>query len=97
MSTYIILMTLTEQGIKDIKNAPARIQEAEDSLEAAGGKLLGFYVTMGEYDYVVVAEGPGDESAMLQLLGLGMGGNVRTRTLKAFTREEFAELLKKLP
>jgi uncharacterized protein with GYD domain len=97
MATYVILMNLTEKGIKDIKNAPARIKATEEALAAVGGKLKAFYATMGPYDYVAVAEGPGDETAMLQLLGLGAAGNVRTTTLKAFTREEFKELLKKLP
>jgi len=95
--TYVILMNLTDKGIQNIKDAPARIQESAKALEAAGGKLVGFYVTMGHYDYVAIAEGPSDELAMLQLLGLGAGGNVRTTTLKAFTVEEFAAILKKLP
>jgi len=97
MSTYILLMNLTEQGIKNIKDAPARIAEAAKSLEAAGGKLLAFYTVMGPYDYVAIAEAPSDEVALAQLLGLGIAGNVRTTTLKAFTTEEFAEILKKLP
>jgi uncharacterized protein with GYD domain len=97
MVTYVILMNLTEQGIKDIKDAPARMNEASKSLEAAGGKLTGFYITMGQYDYVAIAEGPDDEAALLQLLGLGMAGNVRTTALKAFRMEQFATLLQKLP
>lgn len=97
MATYVILMNLTEQGIKGIKDAPARIKESAKAIEAAGGKMLGFYLTMGQYDYVVIAEGPSDEVAMVQLLGLGMAGNVRTTTLKAWTAEEFAGLLEKLP
>ena len=90
-------MNLTEQGVKNIKDGPARIEEATQAIEAAGGKLIGFYLTMGQYDYVVIAEGPSDEVAMMQLLGLGAAGNIRTTTLKAFTKEEFAEIVKKLP
>ena len=97
MSTYIILMNLTEQGIKNIKDAPARIAKAAKALEAAGGKMLAFYTVMGLYDYVAITEAPSDEVALAQLLGLGMAGNVRTTTLKAFTQDEFAEILKKLP
>jgi uncharacterized protein with GYD domain len=97
VATYVILMKLTKQGVQDVKNAPERIAQVEKSLEAAGGKLIGFYVTMGEYDYVAIAEGPNDQVALAQLLGLGMLGTVRTNTLKAFTREEFAEILKALP
>ncbi len=97
MPTYIILMNLTEKGIKNIKKAPERIEATAKALEAAGGKLKDFYTVMGPYDYVAIAEGPSDEVAMAQLLGLGAAGNVRTTTLKAFTKEEFSEVLKKLP
>ena len=97
MPTYIILMNLTEKGVKDIKNAPARLDAAFKSAEAAGGKITSFYLTMGQYDYVAIAEGPSDEVVAAQLLGLGMAGNVKTTTLKAFTRSEFENLLKKLP
>ena len=97
MPRYVILMNLTEQGVKNIKEAPARTEAAEKAIEAAGGRLLDFYMTMGQYDYVAIAEGPSDEVAIAQLLGLGMAGNVRTTTLKAFTREEFAAILEKLP
>jgi uncharacterized protein with GYD domain len=97
MATYVILMNLTEQGVRDVKNAPARVKETVAALEAAGGKLLSFYVTMGPYDYLAIAEGPGDEVALAQLLGLGMAGNVRTTTLKAFSMEEFGKVLSMLP
>lgn len=97
MATYVILMNLTDQGIKNIQDAPARIQQAAKDLEAAGGKLLAFYTVMGPYDYVAIAEGPSDEVALAQLLALGMAGYVRTVTLKAFTVEQFAQVLKHLP
>lgn len=97
MPTYICLMKLTDQGIKDIKNAPKRIEEAVKGLEAMGGKLIGFYTVMGEYDYVGIAEAPSDEVAVAFLLGLGSAGNVRTTTLKAFTSEQFAAIVKRLP
>ena len=97
MPTYVILMNLTEQGVKNVKEAPARIEATAKALEAVGGKLIGFYVVMGQYDYVAIAEGPSDEVALTQLLGLGMQGNVKTTTLKAFTKEELAEIVKRLP
>jgi uncharacterized protein with GYD domain len=97
MPKYVILMNLTEQGVKDIKNAPERIKATADAVEAAGGQLLGFYLTMGPYDYVAIAEGPSDEVALAQLFGIGMAGNVRTMTMKAFDEEEFGKVLKMLP
>lgn len=97
MPTYVCLMKFTDQGIKDIKQAPERTEKAFKALEAMGGKIVDFYATMGEYDYVAIAEGPSDEVAMAYLMGLGADGNVRTTTLKAFKKEEFAKLVKMLP
>ena len=97
MPRYILLMKLTDQGMKDIKNAPQRIEDAVKGLEAMGGKLEIFGTVMGDYDYVAFGECPSDEVAATFLLLLCSQGNVRTTTLKAFTKEEFAEMVKKLP
>jgi len=97
MPTYISLMNLTEQGIKDIKNAPERTARSIKQLEEMGGKLIAFYMCMGEYDYVTIAEAPSGEVAMIFLMALGAGGNVRTTTLRGFSNEEMAQLIGKLP
>ena len=97
MPVYIMLMNLTEQGVKGIKEQPNNIQEAIQQGEAMGGKMLGFYLTMGDYDYVAIAEAPNDEVMATFLLGQATGGNVRTKTLKAFTLEEFAGFVGNLP
>jgi uncharacterized protein with GYD domain len=90
-------MKLTDQGIKNIKDASQRVDAANKAIEAMGGKMTGFYFTLGEYDYIVIVEGLTDEAGASFLLKLGSLGNVRTTTLKAFTRNEFAEIIKKLP
>ena len=97
MPTYIGLYKLTDQGIKNIKEIPQRIEKAIEASEAVGGKLLGAYVVMGDYDLVSIAEFPNDETVLSLALALGAQGNVRTTTLKAFTKEEFAKIVKKLP
>jgi len=97
MATYVILMRFTEQGVKAVKESPARVKAMYKAVEAVGGRILSIYATMGQYDLVAIAEGPNDEATLLQLLGLGMAGNVRTTTLKAFSMEEFAAVLQKLP
>ena len=97
MPTYIVLYKLTDQGIKNIKDAPKRLEENIKNVEAAGSKLLGFYAVMGEYDYVSISESPSDEAAMTRLLDICSKGNVRTTTLKAFTQKEFVEMVKKIP
>jgi uncharacterized protein with GYD domain len=97
MPIYITLYKWTEQGIKNVKQAPARIEASIKSAEAAGGKVLGVYLTMGDYDLVAISESPNDETAAASLLGQCMQGNVRSTTLRAFTKEQFAEIVKKLP
>jgi len=62
-----------------------------------GGKLIGFYATMGEYDYVAIGEIPSDELAMTFALALGSQGNVRTTSLKGFNQQEFTAIVQKLP
>ena len=85
-------MKLTEQGIRNLGDAPKQIEEINRAF-GRRGKVLGFYVTMGEYDSVGIYEAPNDESMMTTLLSLGIAGNIRTTTLKAFTQEEFAEMM----
>ena len=97
MHRYIALFKLTEQGIRDVKNAPKRIEQSINGMEAMGGKLVDFYMVLGDYDYVAISEWPSEEAAMTFLLALGSQGNVRTTTLKAFDRGQFADLVSRLP
>ncbi|MBM3157297.1 MAG: GYD domain-containing protein [Chloroflexi bacterium] len=97
MQTYILLMNLTEQGAKNIKEAGKRVEAAEKVFASMGGKLLGMYAVMGEYDYVAIGEIPNDEAAMSFLLSLASLGNVKTKTLRAFPQKEFVKIVKKLP
>lgn len=97
MPTYISLMKWTAKGIETIKDAPQRTEESIKVLEEMGGKLIGFYFVMGEYDMVGIAEAPSDEVVMAVLMALGAGGNVRTTTMRAFTREEATEIMAKVP
>ncbi len=97
MPMYVVLYKFTDQGIKTVKESPARVDAAIKLVESLGGKALGVYYTMGEYDLVSIGEFPNDEAAMTFLLRHGQVGTVRTTTLKAFTVEQFAELAKKLP
>ena len=97
MALYVMLMNLTDQGVKTVKEAPGRIQSSMKALETMGGKVIAFYATMGDYDYVGVGEAPDDEVVSTFALGLAGQGNVRTKTLRAFTPEQFAGIVKRLP
>jgi uncharacterized protein with GYD domain len=97
MPTYISLVNLTEQGFKEIKNAPERLQTFESAAAEVGAKLLGFYVTMGQYDYIVVTDAPDDQTAARLIFSTIAQGSVRTQTMRAFPREEFELLAKGIP
>ncbi len=96
MPTYISLVNLTEQGIKEFKNAPERLQFFDQAARQAGGKLIGFYLVMGQYDYIVITEAPDDQTAARLIMGTIAQGSVRTQTMRAFPREEFESIARGL-
>jgi uncharacterized protein with GYD domain len=93
MTTYILMLNWTGQGVKSLRESPKRLDAAKKSLEAMGGCFKDFYLTMGECDMVAVCEAPDDAVFARFVLTLGMGGNVRSRTLKAFPESAYRELL----
>ncbi|MCA1404719.1 GYD domain-containing protein [Sinorhizobium chiapasense] len=93
MTTYVVLLNWTEQGIKNVRESPKRLDAARKVLSEMGGSFKDFYLTMGEYDMVAVCEAPDDAVAARFALTLGMNGNVRTRTLKAFPEAAYRELI----
>jgi uncharacterized protein with GYD domain len=92
MAHYIILGNFTEQGIKNVRQVPKRDEEARRMIEQAGGKMQ-IYYTLGEYDFVAITEMPDDEAMMKFLLQTGSLGNVRTKTLKAWTEFDSAKVI----
>ena len=95
MPHYISLINWTDQGIRNAKDTIKRAQDARAFAEKLGGKLQVFY-TLGEYDLVAVTEAPNDDVAMQFLLEIGRLGNIRTKTLKAWTEDEAAKVVAKL-
>lgn len=97
METYIILGNYTQEGVSEIKDSPSRIQAVREAVEAAGGKFLGWYLTMGRFDFVAITEAPDAKVAASVLLAIGTQGKVRTETLQAFTEAEFIKIASGLP
>jgi uncharacterized protein with GYD domain len=97
MATYIILIRFTPQGIGNIKESPKRLEAAKQVFKSMGAELKQWYLVSGQYDAVVIAEGPDDETAMKLALLIGSQGNVRTETLRAFTEDEYRKIIAALP
>lgn len=97
MATYINLLHLTQQGIENVKESPARVEAAKKIYEQMGAKVKEFYCVMGQYDTVLIAEAPDDETMAKVQLALGSLGNVRSETLRAFTETEYRKIVAALP
>jgi uncharacterized protein with GYD domain len=97
MARYVSLLKWTDQGIRSVKDTVSRAQTARQAFEAAGGRFVDVYWTLGEYDVVLVFEAPDDETAIQLALSLGMKGNVRSTTMRAFGEQEMARITQSLP
>ncbi|MBW1672250.1 MAG: GYD domain-containing protein [Deltaproteobacteria bacterium] len=97
MATYILLLRFTQKGIENIKESPARHDASVKTLQAMGAELKEMYLVMGQYDVVIVAEAPDDETIAKYALNLGSKGTVSTETLRAFTEDEYRKIIAALP
>ena len=96
MTTYVMLVKWTEQGMRQVRESPKRLDKAKNALKEMCGEFKAFYMTMGDYDIVAVYEAPDDAVAARFTLILGMLGNVRTTTLKAFPENAYREIINSL-
>ena len=89
-------MRWTSQGLAGLPGWRERVEEGERTIRDAGGRLVGVYVTLGRYDVVEIFEAPDDETAMEILMKLQRHGAEQTETLRAFSREEAEEIVRRL-
>ncbi len=85
MAKHIMLINYTQKGIANIKESPNRAEAARGLARECGAEMTDLYLTMGEYDLVAIVEAPSDDAVAKFALALGSLGNVRTKTLKAFS------------
>ena len=96
MAHYISLMRWTSQGLAGLPRWRERVEEGQLAIEEAGGKLVGVYVTLGQYDVVEIFQADTDEAALEIITKLQRTGAAETETLRAFTRDEAEEIIRKL-
>jgi uncharacterized protein with GYD domain len=92
MITVFFLISWTELGIKNVKDSPKRFEEAKALLESMDGRVKDLYLTSGDYDMVMIAELPGDAVAKYALT-VAQKGAVRTKTIRAWTEDEYREII----
>lgn len=97
MPTYVQMLNFTEQGVENIEESTERVEEAKELLESMGGEFRDFYYTLGQYDAIGIADFPDDETYTQFALAINQQGNAKTESLKAFSLEEFNEIVENLP
>ena len=97
MPHFICFLNWTDEGAKNIKDVGSRHDAAEALAESLGGKLVGGYVTTGEYDVVAILDMPEGDAMAKFVLTIGARGQARTKTVRAFPTEEIRRIVSELP
>jgi len=97
MNTYVCLANWTQKGIEEVKDSPNRLEAARKFFAEMGVELKCFYMTSGRYDMVIIVEAPDDTTLAKTLLAQASRGGIRTETLRAYTENEYRDILGSLP
>ena len=89
MPTYIMLSTLTPDGVQTVKNNPNRIREVNQELEQLGATVKAQWATLGQYDFVNVVEVPDEQTMARVSLELGSRGTARYESMTAIPIDDF--------
>ncbi len=96
MATYIVLTSFTDQGVRSVKDTTKRADAVKEQARKFGVTVKEIFWTLGSYDVVAIFDAPDDASITALGLAIGAGGNIRTQTMRAFTRDEMNGVLAKL-
>ena len=89
MPTYILLSSLTAQGVQTLKSNPDRLREVNRDVEELGAKVLHQWATLGPFDFVNVVEAPDDATIARVSVALGARGSAKLQTLSALSIDDF--------
>jgi uncharacterized protein with GYD domain len=93
MPTYIMLSTLTPEGVQTVKNNPSRIKEVNKEIEQIGAKVVAQWAVLGQFDFVNVVEAPDEKTMAKVSLELGSRGTASYQSLVAIPIDEFISSL----
>jgi len=90
---FILLSTLSQQGIQTLKSNPERLRQVNQDVEELGARVLHQWATLGEFDFVNIVEAPDLETVAKVSVALGARGSTRIQTLPALEIEDFLRAL----
>jgi uncharacterized protein with GYD domain len=91
--TYILLTTLTAQGVQTLKSNPDRLRAVNQDVEELGARVLHQWATLGEFDFINVIEAPDTETVAKVSVALGARGSAKLQTLPALPIDDFLRTL----
>ena len=97
MPTFILSVNWTDQGIRNVKEAPKRSAAARELGKKLGVDIKQIYMTTGASDLMIILEAPDGDRVVKFAMATGALGNVRTTTARAWTESEFMKLISELP
>jgi uncharacterized protein with GYD domain len=97
MPTFISMLNWTDQGIRSVKDTPKRVQAAREMAKKYGVEIKQIFLTSGEFDILAVLEAPHYDNVAKYAMTAGLQGNVRSRTIRAWTEAEMVKLISELP
>ena len=93
MPTYILLTTLTSQGLQTLRSNPERLREVNKDVEELGAHVVHQWMTLGNYDFVNVVEAPDEATIAKVSVVLGARGSSKLQTLTAIAVDDFIAAL----
>jgi uncharacterized protein with GYD domain len=94
---FICTVNWTDQGIRNVKDAPKRAQAARELAKKVGVEFKEIYLTSGESDMIAILESPNGDNVAKFAMAVGALGSVRTKTARAWTQAEMQKLISELP
>jgi uncharacterized protein with GYD domain len=91
LPTFVMLTTLTAEGVQTVKNNPARIREVNKEIESLGAEVKAQWATLGRFDFVNVVEAPDEKTMAKVSLELGSRGTAHYESLPAIPIDEFID------
>ena len=89
MPIYILLSTLSQQGVQTLRSNPDRLREVNRDVEELGAKVLHQWATLGEFDFVNIVEAPDVATIAKVSVTLAARGSVKIETLPALEIDDF--------
>ena len=88
MPTFILALSWTDQGVRSVKDSPKRLAAGKDLAKKMGVEIKQVFLTSGDQDLLVIVESPSGDNVAKFALALSALGNLRTRTMRAWTESE---------